>query len=280
VTRRVVRVGLVCAAALFVLVPAGATAGPPQEVSIEFSDYRPSQLDVLPGETVSWTNVSVRTHTVTSDTGLFDSGEVNEGGHFAFQFNDVGAYLYHCIIHPSITGEVDVRRVILGLLPTAVVAAGTQVEFDGRVADTSHPVSIQRKLEGADFTTVGTATPAADGTWKTKLSAEITADYRAMSGTDVSQTRRLLVSSRKVLVHATRNGVHVTVAPSAPYARFLVETLSRERFGWFPVSSGLVNYVSEADVRIKGPARVRVVLVDKDGWTPLATSPVVVVRRR
>jgi plastocyanin len=274
---RVVRLCLLSVAALVVLVPAGAGAGPPVEVNIEFSDYRPSQLDVLPGETVSWTNVSARTHTVTSDTGLFDSGEVAEGGHFAFRFDDVGAYLYHCIIHPSITGEVDVRRVILGLLPTAVVPAGTEVEFDGRVADTAHPVSIQRRIEGADFTTVGTATPAADGTWKTKLSAEITADYRAMSGSDVSQTRRLLVSSRHVLVRPTRTGVHVTVAPSAPYARFLVETLSRERFGWYPVASGLADYVSEADVRIKGPARVRIVLVDKDGWTPLATSKVVVV---
>ncbi|HXJ63857.1 MAG TPA: hypothetical protein VNN79_08895, partial [Actinomycetota bacterium] len=274
------RLCLACAAALFVLVPAGASAGPPAEVSIEFSDYCPSVLDVLPGETVNWTNVSVRTHTVTSDTGLFDSGEVVQGAHFSFVFTDVGAYAYHCIIHPSITGEVDVRRVILGLLPTAVVPAGTPVEFDGRVADTTHPVSIQRRLEGADFTTVGTATPGADGTWKTKLSAEITADYRALSGADASQTRRLLVSSRHVLVRPTRNGVHVTVAPSAPYARFLVETLSRERFGWYPVASGLADYVSQADVRIKGPARVRIVLVDKDGWTPLATSKVVVVPRR
>jgi plastocyanin len=280
VRTRLVRLFLACVAALFVLVPAGAGAGPPAEVNIEFSDYRPAQLDVLPGETVNWTNVSLRVHTVTSDTGLFDSGEVAEGGHFAFQFTDAGAYAYHCIIHPSITGEVDVRRVILGLLPTAVVPAGTPVELDGRVADTTRPVSIQRRLEGADFTTVGTTTPAADGTWKTKLSAEITADYRALSGTDASQTRRLLVSSRHVVVRPTRTGVHVTVTPSAPYARFLVEILSRERFGWYPVASGLADYVSEADVRIKGPARVRIVLVDKDGWTPLATSRVVVLPKR
>jgi hypothetical protein len=235
---------------------------------------------VLPGETVSWTNVSLRSHTVTSDAGVFDSGVVAQGGHFAFQFTDVGTYAYHCIIHPSITGEVDVRRVILGLLPTAVVPVGASVEFDGRTADPTQPVSIQRRLEGAAFTTVGTATPVADGSWKTTLTAQITADYRAASGNDVSQTRRLLVSDRHVVVTPTRNGLHVTVAPSAPYARFLVETYTRERFGWYPVSSGLVNYVSEADVRLRGPARVRVVLVDKDGWTPLATSRVVIVPKR
>ena len=80
-----------------------------------------------------------------------------------------------------------------------------------------------------------------------------------------------------ICAQQTRHGVSVVVAPSAPYSRFLVEVYLRERFGWWPVASGRVNYISEADVRIRGPARVRVVLVDKDGWTPLATSRVVVL---
>jgi plastocyanin len=261
-----------------VLVSPSAGASPPQEVSIEFSDYRPSQLDVLPGETVLWTNVSVRTHTVTSDTGLFDSDEVESGDRFSFQFNEVGTYRYHCTIHPSITGEVDVRRVTLGLFPTAVVKVGTPVDIDGRAADPTQPVVIQRKPNGGAFTTVETVSPAADGSWKTTVKAEVTGDYRAMSGTDVSQTRRLLVSSQHVIVRPTRTGVAVTVTPSAPYAKFLVETFSRERFGWYPVASGLINYVSQADVRIPRPARVRIVLVDNDGWTPIATSNVVVLR--
>ncbi len=272
------RLALVGLAALVVLVPAGAGATSTQEVSIEFSDYRPSQLDVLPGETVLWTNVSQRTHTVTSDTGLFDSDQVQAGQSFSFRFDEVGSYLYHCTIHPSITGEIDVRRVTLGLLPTAVVKVGTPVDVDGRTADPGRPVVVQRRPDGGAFATVATVSPSPDGTWKTTLKAEATGDYRAMSGTDVSQTRRLLVSSQRVRARATRNGVTVNVTPSSPYARFLVETRSRERFGWFPVASGLTDYVSQADVRIHGPARVRIVLVDKDGWTPLATSNVVVVR--
>jgi plastocyanin len=275
---RLGRIGLAAVAALLALVPASAGAGPPQEVSVEFSDYRPSQLDVLPGETVLWTNVSQRTHTVTSDTGLFDSGNVEGGQHFSFQFDEVGTYLYHCIIHPSITGEIDVRRVTLGLLPTAVVKVGTPVEFDGRTADPKQPVVVQRRPNGGSFVTVATATPAPDGTWKTTLQAEATGDYRAMSGTDVSETRRLLVSSLHVVARPTRKGVTVLVTPSAPYTRFLVETLSRERFGWFPVARGTIDYVSRADVRVDRPARVRIVLVDKDGWTPIATSNVVVLR--
>jgi hypothetical protein len=70
------------------------------------------------------------------------------------------------------------------------------------------------------------------------------------------------------------------VTPSAPYARFLVEVQLRERFGWWPVARGRLDYVSSAEVHVKRPARVRVALVDKDGWTPLATSRVITLRSR
>ena len=267
--------GVAAAAAAMLLAAPAATATRPQEVSVQFSAYGPSQLDVLPGEAVLWTNVSQRTHTVTSDTGLFDSGHVLAGSHFEFRFNQAGTYRYHCTIHTSIVGEIDVRRVILGTLPTAAVPVGSRVEFSGRTADPSKRIRIQRSLGGSTFTTVAGVRPAADGTWKALVSAEATGDYRATAGADVSQTRRLIVGIRRVHIHPTRTGVSVSVTPSAPYARILVEVYLRERFGWWPVSSGHLDYVSEADVRVRGPARVRVVLVDRDGWTPIATSPVV-----
>ena len=274
---RALPAAVTAAAALVLAVPTHADA-PPAEVSIEFGDYRPDLLDILPGETVKWTNVSQRTHTVTSDTGLFDSGEVPGGRGFAFTFSTPGSYRYHCTIHPSIVGEVDVRRVILDTLPPTAVAVGAHVEVDGRTADPTRPVDLQLRPDGGQFTTVASVTPAADGSWKTTLTATATGDVRAVSGADASETRRLLVGRRTILVHATRQGVSVSVTPSAPYAPFLVELYLRERFGWWPAARGAMNYVSQADVRIPRPARVRIVLVDKDGWTPLATSRVVVLR--
>lgn len=259
------------------LSPAGAVVKP-QEVNIEFSDYRPSQLDVLPGETVSWTNVSQRTHTVTSDTGLFNSGSVGPNGHFASRFDEVGTYRYHCTIHPSIVGVVDVRHVTLGPLPTAAVAVGTEVEFEGRTADPAEPVTIQRSINGAAFTSIATVSPAADGTWKTTVAVEATGDYVAASAGGASRARRLIVGIRHVRIRATRAGVSFTVTPSAPYSPVLVEVRLRERFGWWPVARSRVDYVSEGEARIRRPARVRVVLVDKDGWTPITTSRVVVLR--
>jgi plastocyanin len=269
---------VVAGAALLALAPAQAAGPAVQEVNIEFSDYRPSQLDVLPGETVEWTNVSTRTHTVTSSGGLFDSGPVETDHRFSFRFDSPGTYRYYCTIHPSITGEVDVRRVILDGLPTAVLRVGTPVEVTGRTADPSQPVRVER-VDGDAASTVATATPAPDGSWKTTIDARATGDYRAASGADVSETRRLLVAAQHVLVRPTRRGVSVTVTPSAPYSHFLVEVFRRERFGWWPIASGRVDYVSRAEVRVRRPARVRIVLVDKDQWTPLATSRVLVLER-
>ena len=267
--------GVATAVAVIVLAAPGGTATKPQEVSVEFSAYGPSQLDVLPGETVLWTNVSRRTHTVTSDTGLFDSDHVPAGGHFEFRFNQAGTYRYHCTIHTSIVGEIDVRRVILGPLPTAAVPRGSRVELTGRGAEPSRRIRIQRSMDGSPFATIGGATPAADGTWKTSITAEATGNYRAAVGADISQTRRLLVGIRRVHIQATRTGVSVSVTPSAPYAPILVEVYLRERFGWWPISSRRLDYVSEAEITVRRPARLRVVLVDTDGWTPIATSPVV-----
>ena len=256
--------------------PATATAAT-QDVSVQLDAFAPSQVDALPGETVQWTNISPRLHTVTSDTGAFGTDALLPGAVFAQRFDQPGAYAYHCTIHPEMTGEIDVRRVILGTLPTAVVAQGTRVEVAGRAVDPTATVELQRSVGGGPFATVASAVPAADGSWRTTVVATASADYRAVLGADVSQTRRLLVSERRVSVRKTRRGVAVTVTPSVPYARVMLQADLRERFGWWPIARARLDYLSQASFRVKRPARVRAVLVAKDGWTPLATSRVLVL---
>jgi plastocyanin len=266
--------GIVLALLALAVAPAGAAAAT-QAVNVQLDAFAPSQVDALPGETVEWSNVSPRVHTVTSDAGLFGSDELLPGAVFAQRFDAPGAYAYHCTLHPEMTGEVDVRRVILGALPPAAIALGTQVELDGRTADPSRPVEVQRSVGGGTFATVASAAPAADGSWRATVAAEATADYRAAVGGDVSQTRRLLVSVRRVKIRATRRGVAVTVTPSVPYARIVLQADRRERFGWWPIARTKLDYLSQASFRVRRPARVRAVLVAKDGWTPLARSRVV-----
>lgn len=273
-TRRV----LLLAAAVLAAATAPASAATPT-VRAELAAFSPAQVDLLPGETVRWENVSPRVHTVTSDAGLFGTGELLPGAVFAQRFDASGAFAYHCTLHPGMTGEVDVWRVLLDPLPTAVVPLGERVELAGRTTDRTGTVQIQRSLGGGAFATVASAVPAPDGSWRAAVTAQATADYRAVVGGDASRMRRLLVSAREVRLRATRRGVAVTVTPSAPTARILLQADLRERFGWWPVARARLDYLSRASFRVRRPARVRALLVAKDGWTPLATSRVVTLGR-
>jgi plastocyanin len=251
----------------------GAAPASAADVNVLFQEFAPAAADVLPGETVTWSNISERTHTVTADDGSFDSGELPGGGTFAVTAPAApGTYRYHCRIHAGMNGELDVRRVILGPLPTAPVPAGEQVTVFGRTADPATPVSVEADL-GSGFHSIATAAPAPDGTWTTVVTAQTTGDLRAVSGADSSQTRRLVVLDRRVELRATRAGISVTVTPALPYGRIVLERYTRERFGWYPVTLRRLDYLSRASLRIRRPATVRVSIVDKDGWTPLATSP-------
>ncbi len=242
------RAGLAVIVAAALLAPAARAA----EVNVQFQAFAPQQTEILPGESVTWTNVSERLHTVTASDGSFDTGDFPGGATFAYTFPAVGSFPYHCTIHPTMTGEVDVRRVLLDSLPPAPVPAGSAVEFSGRAADPAAAVRIERDGGAAGFQTVATAHPAPDGTWKTSIPATSTGDYRASVGADTSSTRRLLVIDRSVLVRATRHGVNVEVVPHLPGAVVVLQLHLRDRFGWWPAQRVRLDYVSRATFRCRG----------------------------
>ncbi|MGH1521917.1 MAG: plastocyanin/azurin family copper-binding protein [Nitrosopumilus sp.] len=76
--------------------------------------YLPYEITVSPGTTVTWNNDDSAAHTVTSGsidaglTGIFDSSIFMTGTSFEFTFDDVGTYDYFCMVHPWMTGIVNV----------------------------------------------------------------------------------------------------------------------------------------------------------------------------
>ncbi len=70
--------------------------------------FMPKTLKIVHGTTVKWTNTTTVTHTVTSDTGLFNSGLIAPGGTFSFTFKRAGTFTYHCTIHPFMKGKIVV----------------------------------------------------------------------------------------------------------------------------------------------------------------------------
>ncbi|MGB8492621.1 MAG: cupredoxin family copper-binding protein [Bacteroidales bacterium] len=79
------------------------------EVFIQGYAYNPSSLTVPVNTTVTWINKDPVAHTVTSDTGLFDSGSIASGASYTHQFTAAGTYNYHCTIHPYMTGKIIVQ---------------------------------------------------------------------------------------------------------------------------------------------------------------------------
>ena len=79
------------------------------EVWIQGSAFTPDKITVTAGTTITWTNKDGAVHTVTSDTGLFDSGNISGNGTFSHKFSTPGTYPYHCAVHTTMTGSVVVN---------------------------------------------------------------------------------------------------------------------------------------------------------------------------
>lgn len=88
--------------------PATAASSQPA-VTISNFAFSPQTLTVAKGTAVTWTNNDSTTHTVTSDSGVWDSNELAPGKTFSFTFNQAGTFPYHCKIHPSMTAKIIVQ---------------------------------------------------------------------------------------------------------------------------------------------------------------------------
>lgn len=89
----------------------GQTSGIPLVTQITMQNLRfiPETVIVPAGTEITWINDDSVTHTVTSDTSLFDSSIIRPGGTFSFTFTDIGTYDYHCTIHSGMRGTIIVQ---------------------------------------------------------------------------------------------------------------------------------------------------------------------------
>ena len=86
-----------------------AQATPGELVAIKGFAFLPATIEVTVGTTVQWTNGDLVAHTVTSDSPLFDSGNLQNKQTFAWTFDTAGTYAYHCTIHPNMVATITVR---------------------------------------------------------------------------------------------------------------------------------------------------------------------------
>lgn len=89
----------------------GGTNNPPaNQVLMNGSSFSPATINVTVGTTVTWTNKDGMSHTVTSNSGVFDSGTISNNGVYSYTFNTAGTFPYFCILHPGMTGSVIVSQ--------------------------------------------------------------------------------------------------------------------------------------------------------------------------
>lgn len=83
----------------------------PPEVTVEIRGYSfsPQVVEVAIGTEVTWVNNDAVSHTVTSDSGEFNTGAFGTGQNRSYTFTKAGTYTYHCSIHPGMKGTVTVR---------------------------------------------------------------------------------------------------------------------------------------------------------------------------
>ncbi len=289
------RAALLAATAGLVLSPAagaqhggdGHGAAPPVAapiVSIGFAAFATPRLDVLTGDTVTWTNDSVRAHTVTALDESWSSAQLLTGERFARAFPVAGAYPYLCRLHPFMAGEVDAHDALLAP-PAGAAGPGRRFPLAGRAAAPAGTAVAIEGDTGAGFAPAATAAVEADGTFHATVMPATTTTYRAaVAGGAPSPPVTLLVLDRRVAVTVARRGgrtrIAATVSPATPGATVVLQLRLRERFGWWPVRTTRLDAHSSArfDLRVARPVRARVLLTLADGATALADSGPIVLR--
>ncbi len=96
--------------------PAGPTS---QDVEIVDFDFSPLQISIAEGGSVSWRNIGAAPHTVTADSGAFDSGFMFTNDTYTTSFPTAGSYSYYCTLHPLMRATVTVGSGGSGAGPAA-----------------------------------------------------------------------------------------------------------------------------------------------------------------
>ncbi len=81
----------------------------PVIVDVRSLRYARGRIEVEAGTTVEWRNRDPLAHSVTADSGAFDSGEVGPEARWSHTFTTPGTFSYHCTPHPHMKATVVVR---------------------------------------------------------------------------------------------------------------------------------------------------------------------------
>jgi plastocyanin len=88
----------------------GGGGGAGSNVTMESIAFKPAEITIQAGDTVTWTNEDSVGHDVTGDD--FNSGSpggIANGETFEHTFDQAGTFDYVCTVHPGMEGTVTVE---------------------------------------------------------------------------------------------------------------------------------------------------------------------------
>ena len=138
-------------------IPTGAAdPNAPYFWQVESTGNTDGELTIQVLDSIEWANADTAAHTVTSGIspdlggeghdGKFDSSLFGPANSFKFQFTEAGTYDYFCIVHPWMTGVVNVVEA-LSSENKIIHNVGQEVDEEGQGYDVEY--QLERKLTSA-----------------------------------------------------------------------------------------------------------------------------------
>ena len=83
----------------------------PNVIHITAAGFSKASFSIASGAAVTWINDDNEKHTVTTDDGRIDSGDIPAGQSFTFTFVQPGIYNYSCKYHPALKATINVTGI-------------------------------------------------------------------------------------------------------------------------------------------------------------------------
>jgi plastocyanin len=91
--------------------PSATTAPDTVVVTIEQFKYQPAAITIKAGDVVVFRNTDQVEHTLTADSGAFESPLIKPGAVWSHRFTAAGSYAYHCLPHPFMKAVIHVQPI-------------------------------------------------------------------------------------------------------------------------------------------------------------------------
>jgi plastocyanin len=195
-------------------------------VAITSSGYKPENVTVRPGDTVTWKNNDTAEHQVVSDTGVFKSPVLKAGESYSFTFDIESSYSYHDATKTSLTGAVHVLTTNVSVGVTRIRAVyRNPVRIFGSIPNgaTGETVTVHIRPYGkAEITkTAVTESGAYEVMYRPTLNTEVFATWN-----NTTSDRAPKVGVRPLVIFRTvnraRNIFFVRVKAAKSYAHKVV----------------------------------------------------------